>query len=33
VERKYVHPFFKVIDADNSGDIEIGEFEAYISGN
>jgi Ca2+-binding EF-hand superfamily protein len=32
VERKYVHPFFKVIDADNSGDIEYEEFEAYVCG-
>lgn len=33
VERKYVHPFFKVIDADNSGDIKYSEFEAYVCGN
>ena len=33
VERKYVHPFFKVIDSDNSGDIKFEEFEAYICGN
>ncbi len=30
VERKYVYPFFKLIDADNSGGIEYGEFEKYI---
>jgi len=33
VERKYVYPFFKVIDANNSGGIEYAEFEAYILGN
>ena len=32
VERKYVYPFFKVVDADNSGCIEFEEFEAYILG-
>lgn len=32
VERKYVYPFFKVVDADNSGGIEYAEFEAYILG-
>lgn len=26
VDRKFVHPFFKVIDADNSGYIEFYEF-------
>jgi len=30
VERKYVYPFFKVVDADNSGCIEYGEFEQYV---
>ena len=30
VERKYVYPFFKVVDADNSGCIEYEEFESYI---
>ena len=30
VERKFVYPFFKVIDANNSGGIEYDEFEAYI---
>ena len=33
VERKYVHPFFKVIDQDNSGDILFEEFERFITGN
>lgn len=32
VERKYVYPFFKVIDTNNSGGIEYDEFEAYILG-
>ena len=30
VERKYIYPFFKVIDADNSGAIEFAEFESYV---
>jgi hypothetical protein len=30
VERKYVYPFFKVIDSDNSGGVEYDEFERYI---
>ena len=30
VERKYIYPFFKVVDADNSGGIEYLEFERYI---
>lgn len=30
VERKYVYPFFKYIDQDNSGNISFEEFEAYI---
>jgi len=30
VERKYVYPFFKVVDVNNSGGIEYDEFEAYI---
>ena len=30
VERKYIYPFFKVVDADNSGGIEFPEFERYI---
>ena len=33
VERKYVYPFFKVIDRNNSGGIEYDEIEAYILGN
>jgi len=33
VERKFVYPFFKVVDRDNSGGIEFEEFEAYILGN
>lgn len=30
VERKYVYPFFKIVDANNSGGIEYDEFEKYI---
>ena len=30
VERKYVYPFFKVLDSDNSGGVEYAEFEKYI---
>ena len=30
VERKYVYPFFKFVDTNNSGGIEYSEFEAYI---
>jgi len=33
VERKYVYPFFKVVDRDNSGGIEYEEFEAYVLGH
>lgn len=32
VERKYVHPFFKYVDQDNSGTIDFPEFERYILG-
>ena len=32
VERKFIYPFFKVVDADNSGAIEYNEFEAYVLG-
>ena len=32
VERKYIYPFFKIVDANNSGAIEYDEFEAYIMG-
>jgi Ca2+-binding EF-hand superfamily protein len=30
VERKYIYPFFKIVDANNSGAIEFEEFEAYL---
>ena len=30
VERRYVYPFFKVVDQDNSGTISYDEFERYI---
>jgi Ca2+-binding EF-hand superfamily protein len=30
VERKFIYPFFKIVDANNSGAIEYDEFEAYI---
>jgi len=30
VERKYIHPFFKIIDKNNSGAIEYDEFEVYV---
>lgn len=33
VERKYVYPFFKVLDSDNSGGVEYAEFEHYIVRN
>ena len=32
VERKFVYPFFKIIDVNNSGGIEYEEFEAYVLG-
>lgn len=32
VERKYVYPFFKRVDVDNSGGIEYHEFKDYIMG-
>jgi Ca2+-binding EF-hand superfamily protein len=32
VERKFVYPFFKVVDQNNSGGIEYDEFEAFILG-
>ena len=30
VERKYIYPFFKSIDQNNSGAIEFDEFESYM---
>ena len=33
VERRYVYPFFKIIDSDNSGGVEFHEFEKYIVQN
>jgi Ca2+-binding EF-hand superfamily protein len=33
VERKYIYPFFKIVDINNSGCIEFAEFESYISSN
>ena len=33
VERKFVYPFFKVIDANNSGGIEFEEWEHYLVNN
>ena len=30
VERKFIYPFFKIVDANNSGAIEYDEFEAYL---
>jgi Ca2+-binding EF-hand superfamily protein len=33
VERRYVYPFFKIIDSDNSGGVEFQEFEKYIVQN
>lgn len=32
VERKFIYPFFKIVDANNSGAIEYDEFQAYILG-
>jgi Ca2+-binding EF-hand superfamily protein len=31
VERKYIYPFFKIVDANNSGAIEFEEFCEYLS--
>lgn len=31
VERKYIYPFFKIVDANNSGAIEFEEWEAYLN--
>jgi Ca2+-binding EF-hand superfamily protein len=33
VERKFIYPFFKVVDQNNSGVIEYEEFEAYVLSN
>ena len=33
VERKFIYPFFKVVDQNNSGGIEFEEFEYYIAKN
>ncbi len=33
VERKFVRPFFKIIDKNNSGGVEYDEFEHYIVNN
>jgi Ca2+-binding EF-hand superfamily protein len=30
VERKFIYPYFKVVDTNNSGAIEYEEFEAYL---
>ena len=30
VERRYIYPFFKLIDANNSGTLEYQEFEDFI---
>jgi len=30
VERKFIYPFFKTIDKNNSGAIEYDEFEAFL---
>jgi len=32
VERKYIYPFFKIVDCNNSGAIEFEEFETYVLG-
>ena len=31
VERKYVYPYMKVLDRNNSGAVEFDEFEFYLS--
>lgn len=33
VERRYVYPFFKIVDANNSGGVEYEEFEHYVLNN
>lgn len=30
VERKFIYPFFKIVDANNSGAIEYEEWAAYL---
>jgi Ca2+-binding EF-hand superfamily protein len=30
VERKYIYPFFKAVDANNSGAVEMEEFEKFV---
>jgi Ca2+-binding EF-hand superfamily protein len=30
VERKFIYPFFKVVDTNNSGAIEFDEWAAYL---
>ena len=30
VERKYIYPFFKIVDANNSGAVEFEEFCQYL---
>lgn len=30
VERKYVRPFFKIMDKNNNGAVEFAEFEAFL---
>ena len=30
VERRYIYPFFKLIDVNNSGTLEYQEFEDFI---
>lgn len=31
VERKFIYPFFKIIDTNNSGTIEFDEWQAYLN--
>ncbi len=30
VDRKYVYPFFKFVDQDNSGTVSVQEFIEYV---
>jgi hypothetical protein len=32
VERKFIYPFYKTVDKNNSGAVEFEEFEDYILG-